>query len=183
MKNMYKKHCDIFVKSAKSKDIHFQRGNGSYYITDGFTVLTVPAALYDEFIRPLNVIFIPLQDGEKAIKRTNSTFTEIDRNACDIKHIFEIATTETPVQILPLILRGENKTDYQLAKIGGRALCFNAAYMAATAEYLCGEPFKAGGGRWPTIKAESTFGGCLVLPCNCKEKLSAVLGALQEVTA
>lgn len=183
MKNMYKKHCDIFVKSAKRKDIHIQRENGAYYITDGYTVLTVPAVYYDNFIRPLNAIFTPLQDGEKAIKRTNSAFTEIDPGAWDIKHIFEITTTETPVQILPLAFHGENKAEYQLAKVNSRVLCFNAAYMAATAEYLCGEPFTAGGGRWPTIKAESTFGGCLVLPCNCREKLSELLEVLQEVTA
>lgn len=181
MKNMYKKHCDIFVKSAKTQNIHLQRENGLYYITDSCTALAVPAALYDEFIRPLNALFIPLKDGEKAIKRTTCAFTEADKNGCDIKSIFEGATAETPVQVLPLILRGKNKMDYQITKIGGRALCFNAVYMAATAEYLCGEPYKAGSGRWPMIKAESASGSCLVLPCKCDE-LSAALDALQEVS-
>lgn len=181
MKNMYKKHCDIFVKSARTQNIHLQRENGLYYITDSYTLLVVPAALYDEYIRPLNALFIPLKDGEKAIKRTNCALAEADENGCDIKHIFDGATAGNPAQALPLILRGKNKTDYQIVKIGGRALCFNATYMQAVAEYLCGEPFKASGGRWPTIKAESSYGACLILPCKCDE-LSAAVDALREVT-
>lgn len=104
MKNIYKKHCDLFIKSAKTTRVCWQRVKGNYYITDGITLLTVPAVLYDNYIRPLNAIFIPLQDGETAIKNSTASFTEIVEGGFNIKKTLEMhIDTDEQVNITSLL--------------------------------------------------------------------------------
>lgn len=182
MKNIYKKHCDIFLKSSKKANIHIQRDNGFYYISDGFTILTVKEGVYNEFIAPLSDVFIPLHDGYEAIKRCSSGHIDIVQNSSTLKRIYDTASAEAPTQLLPLMLEDRSsKKSYQLVKVRERVLGYNAAYIDAAADYLCGAEFTGGGGDWPVIKGESAFGGCLIMPCNCSSKLSSLLKTLRNL--
>lgn len=182
MKNIYKKHCDIFLKSSKKTNIHIQRDSGFYYISDGITILTVTEGVYNEFIAPLSDVFIPLHDGYQAIKRCSSGRMDIVQDSSTLKRIYDTASAETPTQLLPLMLSDQNsKKSYQLVKVGERVLGYNAAYIDATADYLCGAKFTGGGGDWPVIKGESAFGSCLIMPCDCRSKLSSLLGTLRNL--
>lgn len=179
MKNMYKKHCDLFIKSAKTTRVCLQRVENEYYITDGITALTVPAALYDNYIRPLNAIFIPLHDGETAAKHPDATFTEIVENGFNIKKTFEMyKDTNEQVDVTPLLYTAEKNKILRVVQIGEHVHTYDNKFIEAAAEYLCDENFKACGGVHPILKAQSAYGGCLILPI-ANTKIAETLGKLK----
>lgn len=176
---MYKKHCDLFIKSAKTARVCLQRVENEYYITDGITVLTVPAALYDNYIRPLNAIFIPLHDGETAVKNSNAILPEIVENSFNIKKTFEMhKDTDEQVDITPLLYTAEKNKILRVVQIGEHVHAYDNRFVEAAAEYLCDENFKACGGVHPILKAQSAYGGCLILPV-ANAKIAETLGKLK----
>lgn len=66
--NQFKKHAMIFAKNKKQRII-IERIEDRYYISEGFTMLCVPSVFYDVLIRPLSPLFLPLENGQKAIRR------------------------------------------------------------------------------------------------------------------
>lgn len=153
MKNMYKAHCNLFIRATKGGRLSLQREAGYYYITDGPTLLKVPAPMYDEYIRPLSPLFIPLKDGERATKQRTGNFMELDQSGFDAKHIYDTTNAETPVQILPVKLCHDGK-DLQLVTDEKHVWAYNAAYIAAIKDYIGAAKVFAGAGKYPAIKSE-----------------------------
>lgn len=176
---MYKKHCDLFIKSAKTTRVYLQRVENEYYITDGITALTVPAALYDNYIRPLNAIFIPLHDGETAVKNSSAILPEIVKNGFNIKKTFEMyKDTDEQVNITPLLYTAEKNKIFRVVQVGEHVHAYDNRFIEAAAEYLSDENFKSCGGVHPILKAQSAYGGCLILPI-ANAKIAETLGKLK----
>ena len=164
--NSYKKHAMIFAKNKKQKII-ITRENDCYYISEGCTMLKLPAVYYDVLIRPLSPLFLQLENGQKAIRRPGEELPEIDPGAASLENIFSRFKCENPVNITDFLYDpiGNKRAAIRLAEINWKFQQYNDDYISAAMEYV--DIFTASDDRFPVLKYENEMGvGCLIMPVN-----------------
>ena len=181
--NLYKKHATLFVKNKKQRTV-ITRENDCYYITDGFTMLKLPAVYYDVLIRPLSPLFLHLENGQKAIRKPGEELPEIDFTAPNLADIFSRYKCENPVNITDFIYDpiGNKYAAIRMVEISWNFHQYNDAFIAAALEYAAA--FKASGDRFPVLKYEDDMGvGCLIMPinnANCNESMANLKEAMRK---
>lgn len=177
--NLYKKHALLFAKNKKQRII-IQRENDCYYISEGFTMLKLPAVYYDVLIRPLSPLFLQLENGQKAIRRPGEELPEMDVGAADLANIFSRYKCENPVNITDFLYDpiGNKNAAIRLAEIDWKFHQYNDGYISAAMEYA--DSFTASNDRFPVLKYENEMSvGCLIMPINNKP-CSEAIGNLRE---
>lgn len=177
--NNYKKHAMIFAKNKKQKII-ITRENDCYYITDGYTMLKLPAVYYEVLLRPLSQLFLQLENGQKAIRRPGEELPEIDPGAAELANIFSRFKCENPVNITDFLYDpiGNKKAAIRLAEINWKFHQYNDGYISAAMEYA--DSFTASADRFPVLKYENEIGvGCLIMPVN-NTTCNNAIGNLKE---
>lgn len=181
--NNYKKHAMIFAKNKKQKII-ITRENDCYYISEGCTMLKLPAVYYDVLIRPLSPLFLQLENGQKAIRRPGEELPEMDVAAADLANIFSRFECENPVNITDFIYDpiGNKNAAIRLTDINGKFCQYNNDYISAAMEYA--DSFMASYDRFPVLKYENEMGvGCLIMPVNntaCNEAMGNLMGVIRK---
>lgn len=176
MKNPYKKHVAILLQAAKHCKILMQRVGDAVYITEGGTALRLVYPLYEEFVRPLGVIFPPLADGEFAVKSPGDNFATVSRDGCDLARIFARNFTEAaePLNLYIKLSGGMN----QIISTGHKLFAYNVDYIEAVRNYLPTEQFTATADRWPILFVESDYSAAIILPINDRGKIAEALANL-----
>lgn len=164
MKNPYKKHVNIFIRSSKHGRLNMNRRGDEVYITDGYTALRLSYALYEEFVRPLGAIFPPLADGEFAVKTPENLFPTVTIDGCDLSRFFTQEFTE-PADPLNLYINLPGGMG-QLISTNHKLFAYNIDYIEAVRDYLPTEPLTATFGRWPTLFIENDYSAAIILPIN-----------------
>lgn len=164
MKNPYKKHVNIFIRSSKHARVNMNRRGDEVYITDGYTALRLSYPLYEEFVRPLGVIFPPLADGEFAVKTPENLFPTVTIDGCDLSRFFTQEFTE-PADPLNLYINLPGRMG-QLISTNHKLFAYNIDYIEAVRDYLPTEPITATFGRWPTLFIENDYSAAIILPIN-----------------
>lgn len=168
MRNPYKQHLRIFYKNT-AQNVCIQRDNGVYYISDGFTMIKLPAERYELFAVPVNPLYIPLQDGQSVIRRRGEKLPEPNPgNVHMLRDIWEKTQAQIPAKITRLLV--ENSSGDKLmryVRIGDNIHIYNDDYIFAIRQY-CGENVFATAERFPVLKWEdpAMVTGCLVLSVN-----------------
>lgn len=181
--NNYKKHAMIFTKNKKQKII-ITRENDSYYISEGYTMLKLPAVYYDVLLRPLSPLFLQLENGQMAIRRPGEELPEIDPGAANLANIFSLWKCENPVNITDFVYDpiGNKKAAIRLTEINGKFYQYNYDYISAAMEYA--DSFTASADRFPVLKYENEMGvGCLIMPVNnqhCNDAISNLKEAMRK---
>lgn len=181
--NNYKKHAMIFAKNKKQKII-ITRENDHYYISEGYTMLKLPAVYYDVLLRPLSPLFLQLENGQKAIRRPGEELPEIDPGTADLANIFSRYKCENPVNITDFLYNpiGNKKAAIRLVEINWNFQQYNDDYISAAVEYA--DSFTASPDRFPILKYENEMGvGCLIMPINnqaCNEAICNLKGAMRK---
>ena len=181
--NLYKKHAMLFAKNKKQR-IVITRENDCYYITDGFTMLKLPAVYYDVLIRPLSPLFLQLENGQKAIRKPAEELPEIDLTAPTLADIFNRYKCENPVNITDFVYDpiGNKYAAIRMVEINWNFYQYNDTFMGAALEYAA--EFKASGDRFPALKYEDDMGvGCLILPINnakCNDSMANLREAMRK---
>lgn len=181
--NNYKKHAMIFAKNKKQKII-ITRENDCYYISEGFTMLKLPAVYYDVLIRPLSPLFLTLENGQKAIRRPGEELPEMDMGVASLENIFSRFKCENPVNITDFVYDpiGNKKAAIRLTEINGKFHQYNDDYISAALEYA--DSFTASADRFPVLKYENDMGaGCLIMPINnqaCNEAIYNLKEAMRK---
>ena len=181
--NLYKKHALLFVKNKKQRII-IQRENDCYYITDGCTMLKLPAVYYDVLIRPLSPLFLQLENGQKAIRKPGEELPEIDLTAPSLADIFSKYKCEIPVNITDFVYDpiGNKYSAIRMIEINWNFYQYNDTFIASAREYAI--EFKASDGRFPALKYVDDIGvGCLIMPINntkCNESMANLKEAMRK---
>ena len=181
--NLYKKHALLFAKNKKQRII-IQMENDCYYITDGFTMLKLPAVYYEVLIRPLSPLFLRLENGQKAIRKPGEELPEIDLTAPSLADIFSKYKCEIPVNITDFVYDpiGNKYAAIRMVEINWNFYQHNDTFIAAALEYAV--EFKASGDRFPVLKYEDDMGvGCLIMPINntkCYESMANLKEAMRK---
>lgn len=176
-KNYFKKHLDIFAKDKKHRII-IERHDDFYYISEGFTMIRLPAVFYEVFARPVNPLFISLENGQNAARQPSEPLPVIrpDFSEC-LRKIWESTKAETPAQLSRLIIESDNAAA-RVVKIDRKIMLYNNDFITAIRQY-CGE-VKATADRFPVLKWEDEAGtGCIVLGINN----AALLDCIREIAA
>ena len=180
--NNYKKHAMIFAKNKKQKII-ITRENDCYYVSEGYTMLKLPAVYYDVLIRPLSPLFLQLENGQKAIRRPGEELPEMDVGAADLANIFSRYKCENPVNITDFLYDpiGNKNAAIRLAVINRNFYQYNDNFISAAMEYA--DSFTASGDRFPVLKYEDDIGvGCLIMPISNKPCLDAIANLREAMT-
>lgn len=168
MKNPYKQHLRIFAKNSY-QSVLIERHDGIYYISDGFTMLKIPAGHYELFAVPVNQLYIVLEDEQSAIRRRGEKLPELkpghDRT---LLNVWEKTQARIPAKITRLLTestQGDKLLRY--VHIGDGIHLYNDDYIFAMRQY-CGENVLATAERFPVLKWEDpvTAAGCIILPVN-----------------
>ena len=181
--NLYKKHAMLFAKNKKQRII-IQRENDCYYISDGFTMLKLPAVYYDVLIRPLSPLFLQLENGQKAIRKPGEEPPEIDLTAPNLADIFSRYKCENPVNITDFVYDpiGNKYAAIRMVEINWNFYQYNDTFIASALEYAI--EFKASDGRFPILKYVDDIGaGCLIMPINnakCNESMANLKEAMRK---
>lgn len=183
-RNIFKKHCNLFIKNKK-QNVLIERYDDNYYISDGFTLLRVPEFIYNCSVRPLSPMFIPLENGQGAIRRPGETLPDIKpgHRTTTLHDCFTKYEAINPVTVTPFVYNPVNdpKMFIRLVTLhDNRPMCYNDYYMEAIHEY-CGV-LTATADRFPALKWEDPTNrtACMVLPVNAKPCFAA-LNDLVEV--
>lgn len=174
--NIFKKHCNLFIKNKK-QNVLIERYNDNYYISDGITLLRVPEYIYNCSIRPLSSMFIPLENKRGAIRRPGEILSDIKPEICTTLHdCFTRYEAVNPVTITPFVYNPVTDLKMYIRLVtlsNGKPMTYNDVYIEAVLEY-CGT-LSATADRFPALKWEDPNGtACMVLPVNNKPCFSEI---------
>jgi hypothetical protein len=165
--NIFKKHLSIFDK--KSVKLVINRENDVYYICDGYTMLKMPAIHYEVYARPVSPAFIPLEDGQCAIRAAGDVLPKISAPSYNAANIFNGHKADEPALITDLLHLGEGKKVMRFVNVNNDKIAiYNNDYINAVMEYAVSDKFNATSDRFPVLKWENADMqlGCLVMPIN-----------------
>lgn len=172
-RNQFKKHLDIFVKN-KRQTVLIERKDDFYYISEGFTLLRLPAVYYEVLARPVNPLFIHLENGQCATRQPRETLPELNPGKIgQLVNIWDRTKAENPAKLSRVIV--ETDTGHARAvNVGKKIMLYNETYITAMREY-CGDDIHATADRFPVLKWEDPTGtGCMVLGINNAAALDSI---------
>ena len=164
-RNLYKKHLDTFIKN-KNQRILIERHDNFYYISEGFTILRLPAVYYEVFARPVNPMFIVLENGQQAKRQPGEKLPEILPGTADTcKKVWDTTEAINSAKLTPVIMEIDDK-QCRIVKTGNKMMMYNERFIAAVRQY-CGDDMKCTSDRFPVLKWEGAAGdGCIILGVN-----------------
>lgn len=186
MTNIYKKHAKALEKGAKKNRLWLQRSDNTYYITDGCSMLKVPASVYDYYIRPVSPIFIPLEDGQKSVKSVCDVLPVLSDDGLDPKEIFETYSKNTAsCRLTKFIVDTKDSVDCCIAIVNKKPVAYNRVWMEAIFDYATPNLIRASDMRWPAMVYDNAEAGvgAVIMPCRVPELASDISALYTEVQA
>lgn len=164
-RNPYKKHLDTFVKN-KNQRVLIERHDDYYFISEGFTILRLHAVYYETFARPVNSMFIPLENGQQAKRQPGEPLPEIQPGTADTcKKVWTMTKAINDAKLTPIIYETDNG-QCRIVKTGNKMMMYNEKYINAIRQY-CNDEIKCTADRYPVLKWEGAAGdGCIILGVN-----------------
>lgn len=167
MANHFKKHLTFLAK--KSAKLVINREDDTYYICDGFTMLKMPDLYYEVYARPVSSAFIPLENGQSAIKQPGDIMPKLSAPTYCTSKIFNSHDAKLSAAITDLMCLSDGKKVIRFVGISGdKVAMYNNSYIDAALEYADFDKFHATADRFPVLKWENPDIrlGCLVMPVN-----------------
>jgi len=164
-RNPYKKHLDAFAKNNE-RPVLIEHHDDFYYISEGFTILRLPAVYYEIFARPVNPLFISLENGQQAKRPPREKLPEIQPGTADTcKKVWTMTEATNDAKLTPVIMDLDNG-QCQIVKTGNKMMMYNEKYINAIRQY-CDDEIKCTADRYPVLKWEGAAGdGCIILGVN-----------------
>lgn len=117
MANTFKKHLTILAK--KSAKLVINREDDVYYICNGSTMLRMPDIYYETYARPVSSAFIPLENGQSAIKQPGDIMPRLSAPTYCTTKIFNSHDAKLPAEITDLMCLSDGKKTIRFVSISG----------------------------------------------------------------